>query len=269
MTSITDVQKSEPSIDLPIQRVGITELKVPIYISTKDSGYQHTVADVDVFVDLDANSKGTHMSRLAIGVQKFIDQRLNSNLLGDIAEYIRNKLDAKTAQVVYKFPYFIKKLAPESKEPGLIYHNVVFDLTREENCIDTSLEDTKVFRMSVETTATSLCPCSKEISDQGAHNQRSKIKLTVIPKNSCFVWLEDLIDISETSASCEVYSSLKRIDEKHVTDRAYENPMFVEDMVRKIYQALSEREDLEWFRVEVINEESIHQHSAYAKMQSN
>jgi len=259
MTSITDVQKSKPSIDLPIQRVGITELKVPIFISEQDGSYQHTVADVDVFVDLAATSKGTHMSRLAIGVQKFIDQRLNSNLLSDIAEYIRNKLDAQTAQIIYRFPYFIKKLAPESKEPGLIYHNVVFDLTR------THKEDT-IFRMSTETTATSLCPCSKEISDDGAHNQRSKIKLTVIPRNSCFVWLEDLINISEQNASCEVYSSLKRIDEKHVTERAYNNPMFVEDMVRQIYQTLSKRDDLQWFMVEITNEESIHQHSAYARM---
>jgi len=263
MTDINDVQKYKPSIDLPIQRVGITELKVPIYISTKDGSYQHTVADVDVFVDLDANSKGTHMSRLAIGVQKFIDQRLNSDLLCSIAEYIRNKLDAKTAQVIYRFPYFIKKLAPESKEPGLVYHNVVFDLTREKD------EDTVIFRMSVETTATSLCPCSKEISDQGAHNQRSKIKLTVIPENNAFVWLEDLILISENCSSCEVYSSLKRIDEKQVTDRAYENPKFVEDMVREIYLALSERADLKWYKVEVVNEESIHQHSAYAHMSSD
>lgn len=262
MNQITDVQKSKPSIDLPIQRVGITDLKIPIFISEQDGGYQHTVADVDVFVDLDANSKGTHMSRLAIGVQKFIDQKLNSNLLSDIAEYIRHKLNAQTAQVIYRFPYFIKKLAPESKEPGIIYHNVVFDLTRQEEY------STTVFKMSVETTATSLCPCSKEISDDGAHNQRSKIKLTVIPNNGKFVWLEDLINISETSASCEVYSTLKRVDEKQVTERAYNNPKFVEDMVREMYQALSERDDLKWYKVEVSNEESIHQHSAYAKMQS-
>ena len=263
MKSMTDVQKSKPSIDLPIQRVGITELKIPIFISERDGGFQHTVANVDVFVDLDADSKGTHMSRLAIGVQKFMDQRLNSNLLSDIAEYIRRKLDAKTAQVIYRFPYFIKKLAPKSKEPGIIYHNVVFDLTRQEISSDA------VFKMSIETTATSLCPCSKEISEAGAHNQRSKIKLTVIPKNDEFVWLEDLINISETCASCEVYSALKRIDEKHVTERAYENPKFVEDMVRQIYQTLSEREDLKWYKVEVSNEESIHQHSAYARMESD
>lgn len=254
---LPDMQNSTSCINLEIQRVGITNLKVPIYISEKGGGQQHSVADVDVFVDLDANSKGTHMSRLAIGVQKFMDHQLNADLLVDIASYIKNKLDAKTAQVIYRFPYFIKKIAPASKEPGLVYHNITFDLT---------LNDHSKFKMGMETTATSLCPCSKEISDSSAHNQRSKIKLTVIPKE--FVWLEDLIKISENCASCEVYSTLKRVDEKHVTEKAYSNPRFVEDMVREIYLRLSERDDLEWFTVEVTNEESIHQHNAFARMVS-
>lgn len=255
--NLPDMQKSDSCINLAIQRVGITDLKVPIYISEKGGGVQHTVANVDVFVDLDACSKGTHMSRLAIGVHKFIDQQLNANLISDIATYIRNKLDARTAQIIYRFPYFIKKIAPESKEPGLVYHNITFDLTQ---------NDKAKFRMGIETTATSLCPCSKEISKSSAHNQRSKIKLTVVPKDGAFVWIEDLIDISENCASCEVYSALKRVDEKYVTERAYSNPMFVEDMVREIYQALDARDDISWFKVEVTNEESIHQHNAYAKM---
>jgi GTP cyclohydrolase I len=257
---LPDMQKSKPTIDLPIQRVGITDLKIPVYISEKGGGVQHTVADVDVFVDLDANSKGTHMSRLAIGVQKFISQQLNANLLGEIAEYIRNKLEAETAEIIYKFPYFIKKNAPVSKEPGLVHHNVVFNVTKNEE---------QVFKMSVETTATSLCPCSKEISEAGAHNQRSKIKITVVPKNGTFIWLEDLINISETCSSCEVFSSLKRTDEKFVTERAYNNPHFVEDMVRSIFSRISEIKGIESFMVEVKNEESIHQHSAFAKMGNN
>lgn len=258
--SLPDMQNSRSCINLPIQRVGITDLKMPIYISEKTGGFQHTVADVNVFVDLNAESKGTHMSRLAIGVQKFMDQQLNSNLLIDIAAYIRNKLNAKTSEIIYKFPYFIKKNAPESKEPGLVYYNVIFDLTHNGS------NDIK-FKMSIETTATSLCPCSKEISKSGAHNQRSKIKITVVPKNGRFVWLEDLAKTSENCSSCEVYSSLKRSDEKFVTEKAYNNPKFVEDMVRQLFQALTERDDLEWYRVEVTNEESIHQHSAYAKME--
>ena len=256
---LPDMQKSNSCINLPIQRVGITDLRMPIYISEKGGGQQHSVANVDVFVDLDGCSKGTHMSRLAIGVQKFMNQKLNMDLLADIAKYIQNKLDAKTAEIIYRFPYFIQKIAPESKEPGLVYHDIIFDVT---------VNDETKFEMSIETTATSLCPCSKEISESSAHNQRSKIKLTVIPKNGAFVWIEDLIEISENCASCEVYSALKRVDEKHVTERAYNHPKFVEDMVREIYQALANRDDLEWYMVEVTNEESIHQHNAFARMVS-
>lgn len=261
-TELPDMQKSNSCINIAIQRVGITDLKMPIYISEKGGGVQHTVAKIDVFVDLDACSKGTHMSRLAIGIHKFMDHQLNATLLADIAQYIRYKLEAKTAEVIYKFPYFIKKIAPESKEPGLVFHDIIFDLTSEDN----EPKNSK-FKMSIETTATSLCPCSKEISDYSAHNQRSKIKLTVIPKNGAFVWIEDLVKISETCSSCEVFSALKRVDEKHVTERAYSNPKFVEDMVREIYQALQARDDLSWFKVEVTNEESIHQHNAYARME--
>jgi len=254
-----DMQKSKSTVELPIQRVGINNLKMPIFITTQDGDFQHTVAEIDVYVDLEAESKGTHMSRLAIGVQKFMDHKLDSNLLVDIAAYIRNKLEAKTAHVVYKFPYFIKKIAPVSKEPGIVYHDIVFDLV---------LNNKPHFTMSIESTTTSLCPCSKEISEAGAHNQRSKIKLTVCPKFDSFVWIEDLIKISEECSSCDIYSVLKRPDEKAVTERAYDNPKFVEDMVRDIFQQLSERNDLDSYTVEVTNEESIHQHSAYAKMES-
>mgnify|MGYP005664241571 CR=1 FL=1 len=254
-----DVQNSKATVELPIQRVGINNLTIPIYISEKGGTQQNTVANVDVYVDLEPQSKGTHMSRLAIGVQKFMGHKLDSNLLIDIAEYIRNKLDAKTAEVIYRFPYFIKKIAPVSKEPGLVHHNIVFDLV---------LNDKPKFTMSIESTTTSLCPCSKEISRDGAHNQRSKIKLTVQPKNGSFVWIEDLIAISEDCSSCDIYSVLKRPDEKYVTEQAYDNPRFVEDMVRSIFQSLSERDDLESYIVEVTNEESIHQHSAYARMES-
>lgn len=257
--NLPDMQNNKPSINLPIQRVGITDLKMPVFISEKSGGFQHTVADIDVFVDLDAKSKGTHMSRLAIGVQKFMSQQLNSDLLVDIASYIKNKLSAQTTELIYKFPYFIKKNAPTSKEPGLVYYNVIFDLINRNNDI--------TFKIMIETTATSLCPCSKEISDSSAHNQRSKIKMTIIPHNGNLVWLEDLAKISEECSSCEIYSALKRIDEKFVTEKAYENPKFVEDMVRQIYQKLDSRPDIKWFRVEVTNEESIHQHCAYARME--
>ncbi len=256
---LPDMQNSKPALEIPIQRVGITDLKLPIYISKKDGSFQHTVADVNVFVDLRSTDKGTHMSRLAIGVQKFMDQQLNHKLLDEISQYIRSKLDAETAEIIYKFPYFLKRNAPVSKEPGLIHHNVVFDLIKN--------SDYSKFIMGVETTTTSLCPCSRQISDDGAHNQRSKIKIKCIPKNNKWVWLEDLIMIAEHCSSCEIYSALKRTDEKHVTEKAFSRPKFVEDMVREIFSALDRRDDLDWFRVEVTNEESIHQHNAYARME--
>jgi len=256
-----DIQKTKPNHNLAIQRVGITGLKLPIYISVKDGSQQHTVADIDVFVDLDADNKGTHMSRLAIGVQKFAEHQLNRDLLANIADYIKEKCEAKTCQIIYRFPYFMKKIAPVSKEPGIVHCNVEFDMTRNSN--------NNKFKMSVETTSTSLCPCSKEISKAGAHNQRSKINISCIPKPDNWVWIEDLVDVAERNSSCEVFSVLKRTDEKWVTERAYDNPHFVEDMVRGIYNTLDGGELLEWFQVEVSNEESIHTHCATARMSSN
>lgn len=253
-----DIQKTKPEIELDIQRVGITGLKLPIYISEKSGSQQHTVADIDVFVDLPAEAKGTHMSRLAIGVQKFMDHQLNKDLLVDIAEYIRKKCEATTCQVIYKFPYFIKRLAPISKEPGLIHCDVTFDVTK---------NDVTDFRMGIVTTTTSLCPCSKEISiGGGAHNQRSKISIKCNPEEGSWIWIEDIVKIAEQNSSSQIYSILKRTDEKFVTEQAYENPNFVEDMVRSIFSGLTEIDGIKGFIVEVSNEESIHQHNAYAKM---
>lgn len=255
-----DVQKTSPVHAYPIHRVGIRNLTVPIFIREKGDKIQHTVATVAAFVDLNADQKGTHMSRLAIGIHKFMDHKLDQDLLINIADYIKNKCEAETSHIVYKFPYFIKKLAPVSKEPGLIHTNVEFDLVK--NSTD------QRFIMRVESLTTSLCPCSKEISEAGAHNQRSKIKITCCPKKDSWIWIEDLIDIAERNASCQIYSSLKRTDEKQVTEEAYNNPKFVEDTVRGLYDTLISRTDVEWFNIEVINEESIHLHDAYASIDS-
>ena len=255
---LPDMQKNSPQHELGIQRVGITDLKIPIRMSKKGGGEEHTVANVNIFVDLDKFSKGTHMSRLAIGAFKFVNHSFNSETLMDIAEYIRQKCEAKTSNLIYKFPYFIERIAPISKEPGLIHCDCVFDIVKTKNeCI---------FTMSIEATATSLCPCSREISEAGAHNQRSKIKITLVPKTDKWVWIEDIIDIAEDNSSCEIYSVLKRTDEKYVTEKAYNNPNFVEDMVRSVYNTLSLNDKLKSFIVEVTNEESIHQHNAYAMM---
>ena len=253
-----DVQKNKPKYEYPIQRVGITNLKIPITISEQNGGSQNTVADVDVFVNLKAESKGTHMSRLAIGVQKFISHKFNAKLLEDIAEYIRVKCEADTSEVIYKFPYFIKKVSPVSNKMGLIHCDVTFNIIKSKNKSD--------FTMSVESTTTSLCPCSKGISDYGAHNQRSKVEITCCPEKDGWIWIEELIKIAEDSSSCEIYSVLKRPDEKYVTERAYNNPKFVEDIIRSIFNRMNKYDNIQWFKIEVSNEESIHQHNAYAKI---
>lgn len=250
-----DIQSTKPDFNLPIHRVGISGLKIPIYISDKQRGVQHSVADVDVYVDLCGEDKGTHMSRLAIGVQKFADQQLNLQTMQDIALYIKEKACASTSQVIYKFPYFIKKIAPVSKEPGYIHCDIEFNVTY-------GIEVKSV--LSVSSYVTSLCPCSKEISENGAHNQRSKIKITGEPNK--WVWIEDLNDIADNSCSCPLFSVLKRKDEKYVTEYAYNNPKFVEDMVRLSYNNLLKLNAFNWFEIEVWNMESIHTHDAYAKM---
>lgn len=266
-TNLPDIQHSSPNHQLPIHRVGINNLKLPINIRQFAGGSQHTVADIDIYVDLPSHVKGTHMSRLAIGAQKFMSQRLDSQVLETISEHIRVKCEAKTAQVIYSFPYFITKNAPNSKEPGLVHCQVIFDVTTWA-CEDPS-ENVKgynsSFKMTVETTTTSCCPCSKEISEAGAHNQRSKIKITCQPTN--FIWIEQLVQAAEECSSCEIYSVLKRIDEKYVTEKAYNNPMFVEDMVRALFYQLDSIPDIGSFKIEVRNEESIHTHNAFAMIQ--
>lgn len=254
-----DIQKSKPAIPISIPRVGISNIKLPISISTKKGGFQHSVANVSVFVDVNDKERGTHMSRLVVSVHKFSEMPLNVNLLIHIAEYIKEKINSELCEIVYEFPYFIKKVAPVSREPGVVYSNVIFRLLY--------FHSTKItFRMKVVTTATSLCPCSKEISNGGAHNQRSKISIECVPSDlNKIIWIEDVVDISNKYAACQVFSVLKRVDEKYVTEAAYNNPGFVEDVVRLIYNDM-----ITWpcnqFVVEVSNEESIHQHNAYARM---
>jgi GTP cyclohydrolase I len=259
---LIDVQQGQPQLKLPIKRVGITGYKLPIYVSTINRGVCNTVAEIDCFVDLCVDHKGINMSRLPIGLQKFDDQQINASIIQDIAEYIRCKSEAKQCHVIYRFPYFMKKSAPVSKEPGIVHADVIFDLIKTENDYQ--------FKLSVTTTATSLCPCSKEIANgNGAHNQRSKITVTIEPKENKFVWIEDIVKACEECASCDVYGVLKRPDEKHVTVKAYENPKFVEDMGKQVFVKLKEWEDIKDFEIEIQNEESIHQHNAYCKLCSH
>lgn len=258
MNPLPDVQADKSNIEIAINRVGITNLKVPIYIKTQNKHDQHTVAEVSCFVDLKSDKKGINMSRIPIAINHFLDDTLSGDNIYNIAKYIMEKSEAEECQLIYKFPYFIRKESPVEKKPGLVYYDVEFNgVIDKYNNWD--------FTFSVTAICTTLCPCSKEISYSNAHNQKCYIKITIKP--SSWVWIEDIIKIAEDSSSCEIYSVLKRADEKYVTEKMYENPRFVEDVVRYGYQKLNKLTNIRSFIIEATADESIHMHNAYAKLE--
>ncbi len=240
--------------NIAIDKVGIKNLKIPVVIQDRANGRQHTVADINFFVDLPHNFKGTHMSRFVEILNEYQDSFEISRLDG-ILKTARRRLHALKAHIELTFPYFIKKFAPVSGAGATIDYLCTIAACSNGN------EKTDI-ELTVRVPVTSLCPCSKEISAFGAHNQRSIVTLTV--RINSFIWLEELIRIVEEQASCEVYSLLKREDEKFVTEVAYEHPVFVEDIVRGITEKLSCEPRIDWFHVESENYESIHNHNAYA-----
>jgi GTP cyclohydrolase I len=210
-------------------------------------------------VALPKNVKGTHMSRF-IQILNEGDCEFNSNNFGKIIEKVRNRLESKTAHIQLDFPFFRKKKAPSSGVESMMDYQVT---------LYGSLENNKVeVMMKVVVPVTSLCPCSKSISKYGAHNQRSHITIKAKANKEKTLYIEDLIDLAEQNASCELYAILKREDEKVVTERAYDNPAFVEDLVRDIAVALNNNENINYYRLESENFESIHNHSAYAVIEN-
>ena len=256
---LPDIQNSCPSIQISLNRVGITDLKLPIYVLQKDNKIQHSVANIDCFVDLESNLKGINMSRIPIAIHKYLDSPLSKSLIEAICENIRIKSESKICQLIYSFPYFIKKISPISKEPGLVIYPIKFRGIKSENEF--------LFEITVSATTTSLCPCSKEISIGGAHNQKCNIDITYQMNSDEYIWIEDIINIAEESSSCEIFSVLKRSDEKFVTEKAYNNPYFVEDITRNCYVKLLEK-NIETFKIEVTSDESIHNHKAYAQLKT-
>lgn len=257
---LPDIQNSIPEIQIALNRVGITDLQLPIYILQKDNKIQHSVAKIDCFVDLDSNLKGINMSRIPIALHKYLDSPISGKLIHSISENIRLNSNAEVCQLIYSFPYFIQKFSPISKEPGLVIYPVKFNVTKSFN--------SAIFEVSVITTTTSLCPCSKEISEYGAHNQKCLIEITCQMDIENYIWIEDIISIAETSASCEIFSVLKRVDEKYITEQAYENPCFVEDITRNCYKKLINLKYISKFKIEVTSDESIHNHKAYAQLKT-
>ncbi|MFL6622301.1 MAG: GTP cyclohydrolase FolE2 [Sulfurifustaceae bacterium] len=253
---IADVQATPDLRHLPIDRVGIKDIRHPVRVKDKSQGEQHTIATFNMYVELPHNFKGTHMSRF-VEILNQHDMEISVESFKEMLREMSERLNARAGRIEMTFPYFIDKAAPISGVRSLMDYQVTF--------LGEIRDGKDVMTVKVIVPVTSLCPCSKEISDRGAHNQRSHVTLTV--RTNAFVWVEDLIELVEKQASCELYGLLKRPDEKYVTERAYDNPKFVEDMVRDVAARLNEDERIEGYRVESENFESIHNHSAYAMIE--
>jgi GTP cyclohydrolase I len=252
--SLTDKQSERDHRQIPIDKVGVRGLRFPIQVRDRDSdSLQNTVATIGLFVDLPHHFKGTHMSRF-VEVLNAHGSVIHVENIPEILEAMKVKLHAQNAHLEMEFPFFRRKAAPVSGKAGLMDYTVRFDASLRGPELD--------FMLTVKCNVTTLCPCSKAISQFGAHNQRGEV--TVAIRSDKIVWIEDLIAWIEASGSSEMYSLLKREDEKSVTERAYENPVFVEDLVRNIVLRLKANPDITWYRVEAENQESIHNHNAYA-----
>ena len=251
-----DIQNQPDDRNIAIDKVGIKNLRYPITVLDRRNGIQHTVASINMYVDLPHKYKGTHMSRFVEMLHLFRPE-FSLKTFSQILEQMKAHLNAASAHVEIMFPYFIERTAPVSRSPGLMDYTC--------RIIGSSDPDDNLDLVSeVIVPITSVCPCSKEISDSGAHNQRGEVRLSTRFKK--FIWMEDMIEIVETAASCQVYSVLKRVDEKFVTEKGYQNPKFVEDVVRDIAKRLNEDDNITWFSVSAENFESIHNHSAYAQI---
>lgn len=251
--TMSDQQSERDHRQLRIDKVGVRNLRFPVQIRDKAHELQNTVATIGLFVDLPEEFKGTHMSRF-VEVLNSHGSVIHVENIPDILKAMQTRLHAHAAHLEMRFPFFMTKKAPVSGKEGVMDYEVGFDATLEGEKLD--------FVLTVKANVTTLCPCSKAISQYGAHNQRGEV--TVQIRSSKLIWIEDLIRWIESCGSSEMYSLLKRVDEKAVTERAYENPVFVEDLVRNVALRLNEHPDIFWYQVEAENQESIHNHNAYA-----
>ena len=250
---IADVQNYADSRNIAIDKVGIKAIRHPVKVLDKTGGAQHTIATFGMYVYLPHHFKGTHMSRF-IEILNGNEREFSVESFEQMLRQMVVKLEAESGHVEMNFPYFVNKKAPVSGVESLMDYDVTF--------IGEIKNGQYLQTMKVLVPCTSLCPCSKKISQYGAHNQRSHVTITA--RTNSFVWIEDVINIAEENASSQLYGLLKRPDEKYVTERAYENPKFVEDLVRDVAAALNKDERIDAYVVEAENFESIHNHSAYA-----
>ncbi|CAN5360973.1 GTP cyclohydrolase FolE2 [soil metagenome] len=250
---IEDVQGRADTRRMAINKVGIKDIYHPVRVLDRSGGEQHTVASFNMYVNLPHDFKGTHMSRFVEILNKH-EREISVKSFRDMLAEMTEKLNADSGHIEMSFPYFIIKKAPVSGVESVMDYRA--------SLIGEFVDGRTIIDVKVVVPVTSLCPCSKGIADYGAHNQRSHI--TIRARIACFLWIEELIDIAEQEASCELYGILKRPDEKFVTERAYDNPKFVEDIVRDISMHLEDDERVTAYTVESENFESIHNHSAYA-----
>lgn len=256
---IKDVQNTTDERNIPLQKVGVKDVETLLNIERKgNKASQKVYARAKMSVYLPSNYKGTHMSRFI----EILDEYRKKNLVGvdikKMLEDMKMRLESKSAYLRFDFKYFIKKAAPISELEALMCYDCYFEGTLDEN-------DEYKFYLGAKVPLTTLCPCSKEISQFGAHNQRAIVKIKISYDESTHIWLEDLIKDVENCGSCEVFSLLKREDEKFVTESAYQNPKFVEDVIRDVVLKLEANTAIDFYDVEIEAHESIHNHSAWCK----
>ena len=252
-SKLHDKQSERDHRELRIDKVGVRAMRFPIQVRDKAHSIQNTVATIGMFVDLPKEFKGTHMSRF-VEVLNAHGSVVHVENIPDILFAMQEKFQAATSHLEMEFPYFMVKTAPVSGKESVMDYTVRFDAAACRREID--------FVLTVKANVTTLCPCSKAISARGAHNQRGEVTVQIRFRKP--VWIEDLVALIESSASSELFALLKREDEKTVTERAYDNPVFVEDLVRNVAVKLNAHPDVTWYKVEAENQESIHNHNAYA-----
>lgn len=252
-----DVQSQPDFRNVAINKVGIRNIKYPINVLDRAHKVQHTVADINMYVHLPECFRGTHLSRFVEILNRY-QREIDIHNLDEILKDMQRTLHSEAAYLELAFPYFVEKSAPVSRASSLLEYYC--SMTASEH-----RDGGKDFVLTVKVPITTLCPCSKEISERGAHNQRGIVTVSV--RFSGMVWIEELIDLVESAAVCDVFPLLKREDEKYVTERAYDNPAFVEDVVREVAMRLQKDERIVWFTVESENMESIHNHDAYARVE--
>lgn len=250
---IADVQGSADTRQIAIDKVGIKDIRHPVRVKDRAGGEQHTIANFNMYVNLPHNFKGTHMSRF-VEILNLHEYEITVESFREMLREMVERLEAEAGHIEMNFNYFVNKAAPVSGVESLMDYDV--------SLVGEITDGKPKMNIKVVVPVTSLCPCSKKISEYGAHNQRSHV--TVNAETNGFVWIEDLIDLVEKEASCELYGLLKRPDEKYVTERAYNNPKFVEDVVRDVAARLNDDNRIRSYIVEAENFESIHNHSAYA-----